>query len=200
MDDKTEELRDLFVDVTDEKAVTESQTEEPGSLTGTDTADVAEQLDVVIERLRDRTAFETDLPNDTLRQVVRGFYSGKDDAVLADALDSTPETVFHARMDLHLVDDADTDFPFDYTTLRDAWSDDADVDSLAAEFDTTPDTVERALRVADTQDRIRRVSQRFQSEFEDAIPDTTLSIQLTDVAQEDGLDEAAEDIETNTKF
>jgi hypothetical protein len=58
----------------------------------------------------------------------------------------------------------------------------------------------RSMLVAETQEAIRRVSGRFRSEFEDAIPDAALSTHLTESAQEDGLQEAAEDIETDTKF
>jgi hypothetical protein len=202
MDDKTEELRDLFVDVTDEETVTESQAEGRGSLTDADEAAVTTRVEAVVERMADRYDFSTTLDTETLREIVRGFYDGADDATLADDLDSDPETVFRARMDLHLLDDDDTDLPVDLSALRDARADADDLDpaALADELDADPDTGERALAVVDTQAEIRRVSGRFRSEFEDAIPDAALSIHLTESAQEDGLKEAAEDIETDTQF
>lgn len=200
MDEKTEELRDLFMDVTDEATVTESQADERGSLAETDESTIDERLTAVIERMRDRYAFDTDLPIDALRQVVRGFYDGDDDATIASDIDADPNTVFRARMDLHLLDDADTDFAFDLADLRERSDDDPDVPALADALDSDPATVARALRVVNTQEQIRRVSHRFQSEFEDALPDAALSVHLTESAKEDGLEEAAEDIETNTQF
>ncbi|MFB6083807.1 MAG: conditioned medium-induced protein 4 [Halorientalis sp.] len=200
MDEKTEELRDIFVDVTDEETVTESQQEGPGSLADADEETVTARVEAVVERMADRYDFSTDLDTATLVEIVRGFYDGEDDAALADALALDPEAVFRARMDLHLLDDGDTEFPFGLAALREARSEAADPATLADELDTDPGTVERALLVADTQDEIRRVSGRFRSEFEDAIPDAALSIRLTDSAQEDGLEEAAEDIETDTQF
>ncbi|AQL42535.1 hypothetical protein BV210_07345 [Halorientalis sp. IM1011] len=202
MDDKTEELRDIFVDVTDEETVTESQAEGPGSLTDADDEAVTARIEAVVERMADRYDFSTALDTDALVAIVRGFYDGDDDERLADEVDLDPDTVFRARMDLHLLDDADTDFPFDLSIIRDARSegDDPDPAALADELDADSETVERALAVIDAQAEIRRVSGRFQSEFEDAIPDAALSIRLTESAQEDGLEEAAEDIETDTKF
>ncbi|WP_136717396.1 conditioned medium-induced protein 4 [Halorientalis salina] len=201
MDEKTEELRDIFVDVTDEETVTEAQADDRGSLADADEADVPERLVAVIDRMRDRYEFDTDLDEDTLQQVVQGFYDGDDDETIAAAVDADPATVFRARMDLHLLRDADTDFPFDLADLRDQRDDDApDVPDLAERLDSDPATVARALRVANAQARSRRVSHRFRSEFEDAIPDAALSLTLTESAREDGLEEAAEDIETDTKF
>ncbi|SEN48509.1 hypothetical protein SAMN05216388_1003225 [Halorientalis persicus] len=202
MDEKTEELRDLFVEVTDEETVTERQEEGPGSLTDADEAAVADRIAAVVAEMRERYDFVTDLDADTLVTVVRGFYDGAADAAIADTLDTDPDTVFRARMDLHLLDDDDTEFPFDLADLRDARADadGSDAATLADTLDADPETVERALLVAETQKAIRRVSGRFRSEFEDAIPDAALSVRLTESAQEDGLEEAAEDIETDTKF
>ncbi|WP_424016812.1 conditioned medium-induced protein 4 [Halorientalis pallida] len=202
MDDKTEELRDIFVEVTDEETVTERQEEGPGSLADADEAAVADRIAAVVADMRERYDFLTDLDDDALATVVRGFYDGADDAAIAETVDETPDEVFRARMDLHLLDDEDTEFPFALSALRDARADGADPDpeALADTLDTDPETVERALLVADAQAETRRVSGRFRSAFEDAIPDAALSIRLTDTAQESGLDEAAEDIETDTKF
>jgi hypothetical protein len=201
MDERTEELRDLFVDVTDEETVTESQSEDRGSLADADDDALAEALDAVVDRLRDDHDFETALSDGAYRRVVSGFYDGEDDETIATDLDGDPATVFRARLDLHLLDDADTDFPFDLATLR-RHRDAAEPDpaSLAEDLGTDRETAARAVAVADTQARIRRVSHRFQSEFEDAIPDAALSVRLTETATESGLGEAAEDIETDTKF
>jgi hypothetical protein len=205
MDDKTDELRDIFTEVTGEETVTESQREGRGSLTDVDDEAVDERLRAVVERMRDRYDFHTGLDDDALVRLVRAVYDGDDDEAIADALDTDPGTVFEARMDLHLLTDTDIDFPFSLAAVRRRLSTDdetADLDAgaVAAELDADPETVERAIRVARTQARIRAVSGRFRSEFEDAIPEAALAVTLTDAARDDGLDEAAEDIETNTKF
>jgi hypothetical protein len=215
MDEKTAALRDIFMDVAEDDTVTESQDDDRGSIAGADEDAVDERLRAVVDQLRDRYDFGTGLSTAALVAVVRGFYDGDDDPTIAAALvqaagdgaagtegvDAT--TVFRARMDLHLVRDSDTDFPFEMAALRtqrEADAADPTVSEIAAELDADDATVERALRVAETQDAIRRVSHRYQSAFEDAIPDTALSIRLTETVQDDGLDEAAEDIETNTSF
>lgn len=201
MDEKTAELRDIFMDVAEDGTVTEPQADARGSLADTDDDEVGERVAAVVERMRDRYEFATDLPTDDLVTVVRGFYDGADDAAIAEAVDADPDTAFAARMDLHLLADDDTDLGIDLDALRDRIeSGEADFEALAATFDTDTETVARARRVLETRAAVRRVSHRFQSEFEDAIPDAALAVHLTAATREDGLEEAAEDIETDTKL
>jgi hypothetical protein len=201
MDDRTDELRDLFTEVTGEETVTESQSESPGSLADIDEDAVEERLRAVVARLRDHHDFDTALDDDALVRLVHAVYDGDDDETIAVDLDVSPETVFRARMDLHLLTDDDTDLPVSLDEARAvAERGDADPEALADELDTDPGVVARALRVARTQERIRTVSGRFRSEFEDALPEAALAVSLTDSVTEDGLDEAAEDIETDTQF
>ena len=134
MDDKTADLRDLFVETTGEEAVTETQTAARGSLS-TDDADadaVEETLSALVGEMADRYASDADLPESDLCQVVRAFFdpetagagagswSADADAAVAASLsvDADAETVFRARMDLHLVADADRDGPVPYADLR----------------------------------------------------------------------------------
>ena len=65
MDEKTAELRDIFVEVTDEETVTESQEESPGSLADRDEAD-EERLAALVGTMRERCSFETELADGTL--------------------------------------------------------------------------------------------------------------------------------------
>jgi len=204
MNDRTDELRDLFTEVTGEETVTESQSESRGSLADIDEAAVEGRLRDVVGRLREHHDFDTALDDDALVRVVRAVYDGADDETIAVDLDVSPETVFRARMDLHLLTDADADLPVPLDEVRavvgDADDGGVDPDALAAELDADPETVARALRVARTQARIRTVSERFRSEFEDALPEAALAVSLTESVTEDGLAEAAEDIETDTQF
>ena len=200
MDEKTEQLRDIFVDVAGEETVTERQQEGRGSLSDADDERITERLIDVIDSMRERYDFETDCDDQTLVAIVRGFYEGENDETLAGELDLDPETIFRARMDLHLVDEADADAPFPMATLRDRLAADDDVEVIAADLDADRETVERFSRVAAAQNRARRTSHRFRTTFEDVLTDADLSLQLTESVKEDGLDDATEDIETDLSF
>lgn len=197
MDEKTEELREIFMDVSEADSVTERQEAGRGSLAG-DAAD--EQIASVIEEMRDRYAFSTDLPDDTLVTLVRGYFDEASDATLASDLDVARDTVVHARLDLHLLRDSDTDAPFELSALRELLDDGATAPEAADALDVLPSTIRRYARVLDARAESRRVSERFRSAFIDAIPDAELSEQLTHDATEDGLDDATEGMETNVSF
>ncbi|MFC6756633.1 hypothetical protein ACFQER_07955 [Halomicroarcula sp. GCM10025894] len=72
MDEKTEQLRDIFMDVSDEASVTESQAAGRGSLTDTDEATVEERLGETVARMRERYDFRTALDDPALVGLVRG--------------------------------------------------------------------------------------------------------------------------------
>ncbi|MFC6726545.1 conditioned medium-induced protein 4, partial [Halobium palmae] len=107
MDEKTEELRDIFVETTGSDTVTEGQEEARGSLTDERSAD--ERVAELVETMREEYAFVSGLDDDGYEAVVRRYHDGEDDAAIADALGVDPKTVFEARTDLHLVDDGDRD-------------------------------------------------------------------------------------------
>jgi hypothetical protein len=200
MDEKTEELRDIFMDVADDETVTETQEEGRGSLASR--ADAEERLLEVIADMRESLGFGTTLSDEELVTVVRRFYAGDSDADIARALGdpSLSKTVSRARIDLHLLRDADTDAPFDMDALRAGLDDDRDAAALAAGLGVSESTVRRYRRVVEAQNEIRRVNDRFRSEFENVLRDRELSERLTDNVQEDGLDEATEGQETNLSF
>ena len=133
MNDKTAELRDLFVETTGEEAVTERQTAGRGSLSSeeADADAVADRLPDLVSEMADRYEFGSDLSESDLCRVVRAFFdpetaegaaswSADADAAVAESLqaDADAETVFRTRMALHLVTDADRDAPFSYAALR----------------------------------------------------------------------------------
>ena len=237
MDDKTADLRDLFVETTGEETVTETQTAARGSLSTDDDADAVENaLSALIDEMADRYEFDTDLPESDLRRVVRAFFdpetagvggswSTNADAAVAASLpgDADAETVFHARMDLHLVADTDRDGPVPYTDLRalvstesptdgvDAGGDAPDVDrdasvtddaALAAALpgDVDPATVRRYRRVAEADLTSRRTNHRYRDAFADLLTDADLSTRLASDARRDGLEAATEDIETDVSL
>lgn len=195
MDDQTERLRDIFMDVADDESVTEGQSESRGTL-ARDPAAVDDRLADVVARMRERFDFETDLPTETYVAVVRGVYDGRDDAAIAADVDADPATVRRARADLHLVEPADAGVDVDALGDRVADGDDPSTAAaaLGAEDPDVAASVHRAL------DRSRRVSQRFRSEFEEILTDADISVRLTADAQEDGLADATEDAEVDVDF
>lgn len=197
MDEKTEQLRDIFMEVADEGTVTETQTEQRGSLVRAGSVD--DRLADVIERMRDRFEFETELGTERLCAVVRQFYDGDADEVIAEAIGASPAEVFEARMDLHLVRD-DEVTGVDHAVVREHLGDGVSDAEIAATVGADPEQVTRARRVRETERRARRVSHRFQTEFEEVLTDADVAAQFTAEMQEDGLEEAAEDIETDVEF
>lgn len=113
MDDKTAELRDIFLDATDgEEAVTERQAERRGSLVDADDPEAVDsRLRELVVAMRERYDFDTDLDAGAYVTLIRGFYDGDDDGALADGLEVGPETVVHARLDCHLVREDDDETP-----------------------------------------------------------------------------------------
>lgn len=139
MDEKTAELRDVFLEVTDEESVTERQDGGRGTLVdGEDARALDDRLADVVAELREREGLTTPLPDAALVRVVRAFYEGADDAAIAERVQSaapageeaTPatdeidaEAVFRGRLALHLLRDADADAGVDLDALRGALED-----------------------------------------------------------------------------
>jgi DNA-directed RNA polymerase specialized sigma24 family protein len=200
MDEKTDELRDIFMDVTDSDTVTESQAATKGSLT--DDEQTRERLADLVAELRDRYAFETELSDGQYCELALSFYDGASDAELARELDVDRRTVFRARLDLHCFRDRDLDAPFDVEEFRTRVTGGEDVSTaeLADEFDVSESTVRRYRRVAEARDESRRANDRYRDEFDSILGDADLAGPLTQEAREDGLDDATEGMETDVSF
>jgi len=200
MDEKTEELRDIFMDVSDSDTVTESQAATKGSLTDDDPA--RERLAEVVAELRDRYGFETDLEDEQCVELVTGFYDGASDADLARRLDVERRDVFRARLDLHLLRERDLDAPFDLDAFRRqvTGAEEVTTGDLADEFDVSPSTVRRYRRIVLAQDESRRANDRYRDEFDAILGDSDLAGPLTQDAREDGLEDATEGMETDVSF
>lgn len=199
MDEKTEELRDLFVDVAGTDTVTDDQAVDRGTLSERDEATVQAQLRAIVERMREAFGFETDLDVDRRVQLVRAFYRGEDDATIAAELSTDVETARRARLDVHLFRESDTDGPRDWPHIR-SRLEEADDETVAETLALDPDRVRWLRRVRRAREQARRVSHRYRSAFRDVIPDADLADRLTDGMTEDGLTEAAADIETDVSF
>ncbi|MDH5018842.1 conditioned medium-induced protein 4 [Halobacterium rubrum] len=198
MDEKTEELRDIFQSVADDDTVTESQADSHGSLASE--TDVEDRLNDTVATMRDRLDFRTDLDTDALTTVVRQFYAGDSDADIAGELDddaADPETIRAARLDLHLV--RDDDAPVALDDVRAAADDptDPDLATVVDAIDADPEDAETALGVLRVRNEIQRVNDRYRAEFENALRDRELTERLTATVHEDGLDDATEGQETD---
>jgi hypothetical protein len=197
MDEKTEQLRDIFMDVSGEARVTESQADQRGSLADADDDSVADRLHAVVARMRERYEFRTGFDDEGLVTVVRGFYEGESDADMADRLDTDEDSIVDARLDLHLLRETDDDAPFDVPAFRKrVVNSDASDAELADAFDVDEATAAHYRAVVEAQAAARQVSHRFQSEFEDVLTEAGLSTQHTAAVRETGLDEATEDIDS----
>ncbi|MFC6989979.1 conditioned medium-induced protein 4 [Haloplanus sp. GCM10025708] len=199
MNEKTEELRSIFLDATGEETVTERQEETHGSL-AEDESENERRVRELVATMRDRYDFETSLDDDDLYRIVRGFYDDEDDETIAVAVDATAEEVFVARMDLHLVRDADRGVPVEFDRLRDRVVAGASDANVAADLGVDESTVARARRVIEAEQEATRANDRFRDEFAEHLTDSDLSARLARDAREDGLEDATEDIETNVSF
>ncbi len=200
MNKKTEELRDMFLDMTDEETVTERQEETHGSL-GTEEK-VEEQLLGVVAEMRERYGFDTRLSDEELTTVVRGFYAGDEDIEIAGELgdESLEETVSSARIDLHLFRMSDTEAPFEIEALRTLVRRDATTADCAKELGVEEATVRRYRRVIEAKAEARAVNQQYVNEFENILQDREISDRMTSDIQQDGLDDATDGMETNVSF
>ncbi|SEW26343.1 hypothetical protein [Natrinema salifodinae] len=196
MNEKTEELRDIFTDVTDgEETVTEPQENTRGSLERDERTD-EERLESVVQQMRERYDFDTPLSNDELIAVAHSFYDDHSDEEIADELGIDPDEVFEARMSLHLVSDDDAD-EVDLAAIRDRDEDDA---TLAAEYDVSEDQIRCYRRVARAEDQSRTANDRYRDEFDSILADAELSERMTTDVREDGLEDATEGMETDVDF
>ncbi|WP_121744112.1 conditioned medium-induced protein 4 [Natronorubrum halophilum] len=196
MNEKTEELRDIFTNVTDgEATVTESQEDTRGSLER-DERTTRERLENVVTQMRNRYEFETPLSDDELITVAKSFYEGESDAEIADDLGIEPEDVFEARMSLHLVSDDDAD-EVDLVAIRDREEDDA---ALATEYDVSEAQIRHYRRIAAAEDESRAANDRYRDEFDSVLADSELSERMATDVREDGLEDATEGMETDVDF
>ncbi|MEZ3163585.1 hypothetical protein ABNG03_07325 [Halorubrum sp. RMP-47] len=140
MDEKTAELRDLFVDATGSESVTERQNADRGTLVDRDDGAVDHAVRDLVAAMRDRYGFSTPLDDAAYALVARGRFDSADDAAIAaairDALGEGEETeddeevdsvgdaeidpaevdaemIRKARLDLHLVRESDREVDAD---------------------------------------------------------------------------------------
>jgi len=207
MDEKTAELRDIFVDVTETDTVTETQADPRGSIAA-DEGEIEERLRSIVGAMEERYDPGTDFSGAELVEIVRQFYAGKSDEEIArelepDAENHVAEDVAGARIELHLVTEADREGPIELDALRGFLHGEAGNVSAAdvsAEFGVSESTARRYRRLVEVEDERRLIGDRFRREFEHVLADRALSKRLTDGVEHDGLEDATEDAETDVSF
>ncbi|WP_254864397.1 conditioned medium-induced protein 4 [Halovivax gelatinilyticus] len=195
MDEKTEELREIFTSVTDEETVTESQEAGRGSLEKDDRT-IEERVAGVVGQMRERYAFDTALTDEELVSVVHRFYEDESDGAIAADLGVAEDEIFEARMALHLVRSAELP-DLDLVTLRER--EDGD-EMLADEFDVTVEEIRRYRELARAQAESRAANDRYRDEFESLLSDSDLTSRMAADVREDGLEDATEGMETDVSF
>ncbi|RLM67530.1 hypothetical protein DVK05_12460 [Halorubrum sp. Atlit-8R] len=224
MDEKTAELRDLFVEATGSETVTERQEAERGTLVDRDDEAVGDAVRNLVAAMRERYGFSTPLGDAAYALVARGRFADEGDESIAVALrdeltdgegdsevdpaDVDAETVRKARFDLHLVRESDREVdagegdepPFAYADLKRLTAAGNSIVECAEELDAQPDTVARYAAVARTDIASTRANDRFRDAFRDLLTDADIQGSLASDAREDGLREATEDIETDVSL
>jgi len=215
MDEKTSELRDIFVETTGADAVTEQQSESPGGLTDRDEAAVNEQVREVVATMRERDGFSTDLDDAVYARIARGRFEEADDAAIAEAVaaetesdgetvDIDPETVRDARFDLRLVRESDRVVPddagFAYADLKRLTAEGNSIRECADALDADIETVAAYATVARVDLTATRTNDRFRDRFRDLLTDAAIEGSHAATAREDGLEDATEDIESDVSL
>jgi hypothetical protein len=195
--EKAEQLRDLFVDVTDESTVTEERNEERGTLPDKDEID--DEIRGVIEDMRDEYGFETSLEDDELVTVVRLYHDGASDAQIARELgdDSLDKTVRRARIGLHLFRDSDFDAPFEIDRLRELLDQDATNADAADELGVSASTVRSYRDAVEARREAEAAENEYADRFEAILEDREIAETFTSDAKRDGLEGATEDAEVD---
>jgi hypothetical protein len=208
MDEKTAELRDIFRDVTDTETVTESQSDDRGSLA--DRESLREGIRAVLDQLAENEGLPVELSRSALVDVVVGYYDGADDEAIARDLDSDAtadldadaiaDAVRRGRLACHLIREGDLEAPFDVDRLRTLRQDGLAPSACADRLDADPDAVERVAAAFDAREAMIRTGGRYPDAFESALAEAGLAERFTANTKRDGLEEATADAEVDTDF
>lgn len=165
--DRVERLQKLYTEMGGAPTSTERQTPARGSLL--DEATLEARLGAVVERMRERYGLRTSLDSKALATVVEGYYAGRTDAELAEALDTSTETIARARVNVHLFRPADTAATFDVDTLRRLLDAGTSVEEAADRLGVAPTTAARYAHVLAVQHEARVSGYRYPEEFEELL-------------------------------
>lgn len=177
MPSKTDELRALYARLTDQTTFTEHQEADLHAHTDDRRLDTA--LQRVVAEMREEYGFRTSLDDAALAAVVRGFYTGRSDAEIADDLDVSTGVVTRARLHLQLLRETDH-AGVDLRALMRLLDDGHSVQECAAELGASEMAVDRARQALDARHAAQRNGYGYQLEFESLLDDAGL---VTDVSE-----------------
>ncbi|WP_435158897.1 response regulator receiver protein [Haladaptatus sp. DFWS20] len=187
--EKTEQLREIFLDVADDSTVTENQEETPGTLG--DNSGPTEALQPIIREMKQKYGFRTSLEIDELATLVQLFYDEYSDTAIARELGnaSRDKTVTRARIHLQLLRETDFDAPFDLDQLRGLREEETSLETIAETLDVSKSTVGRYCRILDAEQAAAAVDHRYQHQFEAALTDSGTDQSIRE-SLDSGLDDA----------
>lgn len=147
---KTDRLREIFLEVADEKTVTEQQDQTTGAVYDSGAREnVDAEIETIIDDLRAEYGLDTSLDTTQLTTLVRRFYAEESDTEIARALGdaSLDRTVARARVKLQLFRDSDFDAPFEINRLHDLMDSECPTTEIAEELGVSESTVRAYQRV-----------------------------------------------------
>ena len=184
-----EELADIWKDVTDG---TETTTEEQSERTNRrDVSDFDGRIRDTVEEMRDRFDIRSELSDDRLAIVVRGFFDGESDREIARRLgDKTlDKSVKRARICLHLLRDGDTETEVDLDALDGCLAAGNSASVCGDRLGIAKSTANRYRRILRAERQSERVDHEYRERFRRYCDDDELE-DMQKTAQWDGLEDA----------
>ena len=187
--EKTDRLREIFLDVAGDHIVTEDQQETPGTLASNSAPN--DSLRAIIQEMKQKYGFRTSLETDELITLVRLFYEDYSDTAIAREVGnaSRDKTVTRARIHLQLFRETDFDAPVDLDELRELLDAETSTAKIAEALDTSKSTIGRYRRILDAEQAAEAVGHRYQQRFEAALSDPETDHSIRE-AVKSGLDDA----------
>lgn len=187
MTNKTEELRKIFLDVSEEHTLTEEQENGTGNL-------VVEQdelpLIAEIQEILGEQGIDTRFPPDEISTIVKRYFKGDSDTGIARKLgnSSLDKSVRRLRIKLHLFRERDFNAPFELKRLESLLADHPDWShrEYADELECGATTISTYKQVIECRQEADRMENTFKDRLQKAIQDGDHpSIHI-----DDGLDDA----------
>jgi hypothetical protein len=194
-------LTDIFMDVSQGTGSTiEQQDEQRGSWRPDKSDDTDTNIRETIAEMRDRYGLQTQLSDDQLVTLVKAYFEGDGDAVIARRLGdvSLDKTVTRARLSLHLFRERDTAADFDVESLKDCLEAGNSGAECARRLDIGKSTANRYRRIFKAKAKAQQVGHEYSERFHqycrgetddsDLEPLSIVDDGLADAVADDGAD------------
>lgn len=187
MNDNTNRLREIFLDIAGEETVTERQEETRSHAPSNDGDASVESL--IKTFLEEEGEGKTRFDVDQLATIAVKYFEGSTDAEIAARLGSKSldKSVTRARIMLHLFRERDLDAPFDLDNLRTLREQEWSQRDIADELGVSTTTVRHYLRVIERYDEAQSVPRSRRRQLQEAINESGRGVKID---LYDGLGEA----------